>query len=118
MAQTSNRPEAPGKFALHRVVASADTDPPTVDESRGLQCIGLEKVHIQVKVPGTKPVIKIWSWSPGAEKFVPLVPAVSFTGPADTTSFEFTYDCLGRTLYFTCSQACELWASGVRERAT
>lgn len=114
MAQTSNRPGVPGKYEMYRIVASADPSPITAGESRGLQCIGLEKIHVQVIVSGNAPTLNVLSWSPAVGAFVPLVPAVSATGPGAGESFEFTVDSLDRTLFISASEACEIWTSGVR----
>lgn len=116
MAVTStptNRPGRPGEYQLYRS-SSGELVPPD-NVKAALNCVGYERVHVQVVVePGVTANLTVYSWSEAAEAFIPLVPAVTVTSPGAGKSYETTLACDGRCLFILSNAACELYASGVR----
>lgn len=116
LTKEHNHPGSPGKGPfLYRDVTGADALPPPVDFEpsgrplRGLNCVGMENVHITVT--GGPVTVDVFVWAPMIKTYVPLDPPLQFAG----TNFEFTVPCQGRILWLGCSGACKLYAKAVRE---
>lgn len=120
MAALSTISQAP-EYRLHREnLTGADTLPIT-DGKRGVNCIGYEKLHVQV-IPagGGNPSVEVLFWSSAAGRFVSAHTPLTFAGKGANTPYEFTIDVSGRKAFVAITTlaagSCKVAVSGYRNR--